>query len=273
MNVETVYGVDFSGAREAGENVWVTELAASGDPAVSACQRAPTALAEYYDGESTTARAATMDALASFVSALPATAAVGFDFPFSVPKRVARGVFGADTWDELVEGVADCADAAEFAQRCVEWAQEHTDGTYLKREPDAVLGAFSPYHFFVQAQTYHGISAVLAPVREAVTVVPFDAWEESPQVAEVYPAGTLDGLGLSREGYKGRDESEWRRRARNVARLTATTEVQIPDEVRQTLVDDHEGDALDSLVAAVAVLDNVDEFEYGTDCLEGRIYA
>ncbi|MFB6268754.1 MAG: hypothetical protein ABEH83_02340, partial [Halobacterium sp.] len=216
MNVETVYGVDFSGAEDAGDNVWVAELDVSGSPELTACQRAPVALADCYDGEPTTDRAATLDALASFVASLPATAAVGFDFSFSVPARVARGALDAETWPEVADAVAGCADADAFAEQCVEWTQAHTDDTYLKRETDAEWGAFSPYHFFVAAQTYHGIADVLHPLRDQACVVPFDARTDRPVVAEVYPAGTLDALGLCREGYKGRGEGETRRRERNV---------------------------------------------------------
>jgi hypothetical protein len=273
VNVATVYGVDFSGASDAGDNVWVTELDASGDPAVSACQRAPAALAEHYEGEPTTARAETMSAIASFGSSLPPTAAVGFDFPFSVPAAVARGAFDAATWREVVDAVAACEDAVAFAERCVQWAQDRTDSTYLQRETDASVGALSPYHFFVNAQTYHGIADVLAPLHGDATVVPFDDRGERQLVAECYPAGTLDELGLHREGYKGRADAETRRREQNADEIGGDVGLEVPDGIRQTVVDDHEGDALDSLVAAVGVLRNLDEFEFGAAGVEGRIYA
>ncbi|CQH48566.1 uncharacterized protein HHUB_1434 [Halobacterium hubeiense] len=274
MGFETVYGVDFSGAREAGENIWVSEVDVTGDePAVVGCQPATAALEDHYVGATTTDREATLDALVSFVASRPAESVVGFDFPFSVSERAARGAFDAETWEEVLDAVADCAGADEYAEACAEWAREHTDGTYLKRDTDEEWGAFSPYHFFVNAQAYHGMADVLAELRDETTVVPFDALRGDPVVAEVYPAATLDVLGLCREGYKGDDPGEQRRRKRNLEGVTERADLSVRPAVRDRIIADSEGDALDSLVAAVAALRNAGDFDDGDSGVEGRIYV
>ncbi|MFB6270835.1 MAG: hypothetical protein ABEH83_12895, partial [Halobacterium sp.] len=71
----------------------------------------------------------------------------------------------------------------------------------------------------------------------------------------------------------GRGEGETRRRERNVDGLADAAGVAIPERVRETAVSDHEGDALDSVAAAVAVHRNLGEFAFDADSVEGRIYA
>ena len=279
MTTDSVYGVDFSGASQAGESVWVTEATVTDSETlrVERCERADDFLTDHYPGEPTTDREPTLAALAAFVRGLDSRAAVGFDFPFAVPRAVAAGAFGADSWREVVAAVEECGDADAFAETCVEWTatEREDDATYLRRETDETHGAFSPYHFFVQHQTYHGIADVLAPVADHARVVPFDdpATGSGPVVAETYPAGVLDALGLCREGYKGAEESHQTRRRRNLDGLADRTDVGIPDGLRETYLGDREGDALDSLLAAVAVCRNRDGWGHEPGSLEARIYV
>jgi hypothetical protein len=238
-----------------------------------ACERADAALADHYDGDPTTDRESTLAALAAFVADSDRVA-FGFDFPFSVPEPVARDAFDADSWRAVVAAIADCGSPEAFAEHCVEWTNDNADGTYLKRETDSEHGAFSPYHFFVQSQTYHGIADVLAEIESDARVVPFDAPDSgAPTVAETYPAGVLDALGLCREGYKGTDDTHRTRRERNLDGLTDLAAVTMPESLHETYLDDHEGDALDSLLAAVAVHRNLGEWGHDPESVEARIYV
>jgi len=277
VTADTIYGVDFSGATRAGEKIWVTEAGVEdGTLRVRDCGRAPDFLGDCYDGEPTTDRGPTLAALAAFVESRGSAAAFGFDFPFSVPRAVAEGAFGADSWREVVSAVADCGDADAFAEACVEWTDANAaDGaTYLKRETDREHGAFSPYHFFVQHQTYHGVADVLAAVADEARVVPFDPPAcGGPVVAETYPAGVLDALGLCREGYKGTEAAHGRRRARNLDGLADLAEVSVPGGLRDRYLDDADGDALDSLLAAVAVFRNLGDWGHEPDSLAARIHV
>jgi len=275
--VDTIFGVDFSGAKRAGESVWLTEASVEGGALrVRDCGRAPDVLADCYDGEPATDRGPTLAALAAFVRSQPAATAFGFDFPFSVSRAVAEGAFDAATWREVAAAVADCGDADAFAETCVEWTNASADdgATYLKRETDREHGAFSPYHFFVQHQTYHGVADVLAAVADEARVAPFDPPAAGgPVVAETYPAGVLDALGLCREGYKGTEDAHERRRARNLDGLADLAGVSVPGGLRERYLDDADGDALDSLLAAVAVSRNRGEWGHEPDSLAGRIYV
>lgn len=270
----TVYGVDFSGARDAGASIWLTEATSTEEGlTVERAGRADDFLADHYTGATSTDRALTLAALAAFVRSRD-DAAFGFDFPFSVPERIADSVFDAESWRGVVDEIADCEGADAFVERCVEWADDHADRTYLKRETDREHGAFSPYHFFVQNQTYHGIAGLLAAIESETRIVPFDASASGdPIVAETYPAGVLGELDLCREGYKGTDDAHRTRRERNLDGLTELADVTVSQSLREMYVDDHEGDALDSLLAAVAVHRNLGEWGHRPDLLEARIYV
>jgi hypothetical protein len=242
-----VAGVDFSGARDARENVWVAE-----------CERAA-------DGLRLTALAPASDRLAPAGDDPEATTAalvdwtrgqrgaVGFDFPFSLPAAVARGL-GAGTWRETLDALAAFGDASAMDEACQ--AATPGDRTYARRVTDEAHDSFSPYHFFVKRQTYHGVAGVLAPLvaDAAVRVVPMDlggADDDRPVVLETYPAAVFARLGLHRERYKGTDEADRDRRAANLAGLR--NRVAVPDRLADRALADPDGDALDALAAAVGV--------------------
>ena len=245
-----VVGVDFSGARDARENVWIAECERrNGDLRLIGCAPASDRLdPEGADPGATTA------ALVGFVRRL-SEAAVGLDFPFALPAPVAREM-GATTWRETLDAVAAFDDASAMDAAC----QAATPGerTYARRACDEALDSFSPYHFFIKRQTYHGTTGVLRPLTaaEEAWVLPFDAeaaWaagaDGRPHLLETYPAAVLARLGLHDERYKGTDAGERRRRERNLAGLR--DHVTVPDPFADRIVADTGGDALDALAAAV----------------------
>lgn len=245
-----VVGVDFSGARDARENVWIAECErTAGGLELVGCAPASERLAP--DGADP---GATTDALAGFLCGLD-DAAVGLDFPFSLPAPVASGL-GATTWRETLDAVAAYDDASAMDAAC----QDATPGdqTYARRACDEVRDSFSPYHFFVKKQTYHGTVGVLRPLATAgaAWVLPFDAEEaraagpgSRPRLLETYPAAVLARLGLHDERYKGSGEGERRRRERNLAGLR--DHVAVPGSLADRIRADADGDALDALAAAV----------------------
>lgn len=247
---DRVVGVDFSGARDARENVWIAECERTSEGLeLAACAPASERLTpEGTDPE------ATVDALVAFVRGLDG-AAVGLDFPFALPAPVARGL-GATTWRETLDAVAAFDDASAMDAAC----QAATPGerTYARRACDDALDSFSPYHFFVKRQTYHGTTGLLRPLvaNEDAWVLPFDldaacaaGADARPLLLETYPAAVFDRLGLCRERYKGTSASERERRERNLAGLRE--HVTIPDSLADRALTDADGDALDALAAAV----------------------
>lgn len=269
-----VVGVDFSGARDARENVWIAECERTGEGlALVACGPASERLAP--DGPDP---GATRDALVGFVDGLDAGAAVGLDVPFSLPAPVARGL-GATTWRETLDAVAAFDDASAMDAAC----QAATPGerTYARRTCDDALDSFSPYHFFVKRQTYHGMTLLRSLVDDgSAWVLPFDladaraaGADARPLLLETYPAGVFERLGLCRERYKGPSDEERRRRERNLAGLRE--HVAVPDPLADRIAGDADGDALDALAAAVGtrlavgrgLVPRTDEW-----ALEGAIY-
>lgn len=267
---DRIVGVDFSGARDARENVWIAE-----------CERRDgtlrlTGLAPARERLDPSGRdpAATAAALAGFLRGR--SGAAGLDVPFSLPAPVARGL-GAETWRELLEVVAGFDDASAFDTAC----QRATPGdrTYARRATDAAHGSFSPYHFFVKRQTYTGMSDVLRPlvVDGDARVLPMDIDVardgDRLLLLEMYPAAVLDGLDLHREEYKGTGSRERERRGANLAGLRSR--VSVPDRFADRALADTDGDALDAIAAAVGT-----ERAFETDLtpatreprLEGAIY-
>ncbi len=247
---DRVVGVDFSGARDARENVWIAECERTdGELKLVGCAPASERLAP-----TGTDPVATTDALVSFICGLDGTA-VGLDFPFSLPVPVAHGL-GATTWRETLDAVATYDDASAMDAAC----QDATPGdrTYARRACDEVLDSFSPYHFFVKKQTYHGMVGVLRPLATAgvAWVLPFDTEkaraagsDSRPRLMETYPAAVLARLGLHDERYKGSGQSECQRREHNLAGLR--DHVTAPDSLADRISADADGDALDALAAAV----------------------
>ncbi|MDS0293539.1 DUF429 domain-containing protein [Halogeometricum luteum] len=247
----TVYGVDFSGARRAGESIYLARgTAEDGALDVEACVPAPDLL------EADAVRESVLPALRSFLAETGGGTAFGLDFSFGLPAFLLDAA-GVDDWAAFVRWFPDgFADASEFSAWARERAAEREgDRTYYRRETDRAVGATSPYHFFVKAQTFHGVRDVLKPLVEAgsARVLPMrDPDPDLPWALEAYPAATLDRLGGHRERYKTNDESGRRRRAENVDALAALDGVSVADDVRKRAVADADGDALDAVVAAVA---------------------
>lgn len=238
----TLYGVDFSGARRAGHACWLAEATAERERLrVRDCRSAA-------DRFGVAERAPCLGRLREF---LRGAGVVGMDFPFGLPAAV----HGRDTWEESLEWVATAATGADdFEEVCVSRAEGH-DRTYLLRETDGPVGAKSPYHWLVSAQTFHGIRDVLAPLSrtDAVAARPMQRSDagETP-LCEVYPAATLAALDLPAAEYKDDDASARERRHTIVEGLEAETRIEFADGVRGVLLDDAGGDALDSVVAALA---------------------
>jgi hypothetical protein len=242
-----VAGVDFSGARDARENVWIAECERRDGLRLTALAPASDRLAPVGDDPR-----ATTEALVDWTRTR--SGAVGFDFPFSLPAAVARGL-GAGTWRETLDAVAGFADASAMDDAC--GRATPGDRTYARRATDEAHDSFSPYHFFVKRQTYHGMGGVLAPLvaEEAARVLPFDLGTaragdgDRPVVLETYPAAVVARLGGHRERYKGTGETERERRAANLAGLRE--HVTVPDGLADRALADPDGDALDALAAAV----------------------
>jgi hypothetical protein len=247
-----IYGVDFSGAAKAGKKIWIASGVIEGSPLrIEACRRAadlpglPLSAAQGQVGQD---RGRCLASLRDFVQR-EAASAFGFDFPFGLP----RDLVAEDSWEEFILSFPDrYASPEEFRETCRKAAGD----SELKRVTDQESRTpFSPYNLRLYRQTYFGIRDVLAPlVRDQQACVlpmqpalPGRAW-----VMEICPASTLKRESLNRS-YKGKGPGRYVARAYILEEIERRASLSIPGPLRPAILEDHEGDALDSVVAASAV--------------------
>lgn len=266
--VERVHGVDFSGAADAGRHIWIASGTIDGDALrIEECRRA-----ESLPGAGRR-RDQSLAALRAFIAG-ERGAAIGLDFPFSLPLSLV----GAGTWEAFTRAfVARYAHPDAFKRACLALA----GGRELRRLTDVEARTpFSPYNLRLYRQTYSGIRDLLAPLAQvgAACVVPMQPPRPGlPWLLEVCPASTLKRAGLYRS-YKGRSGEHRAARERILAGIESPGTVAIPAPLRQVMLDDTGGDALDSLIAAVATARAVRDPHFpgprdSRYTLEGRVYT
>ena len=246
-----IYGVDFSGAADAGAKTWLAEATVEdGGGLHVAASRSLADLAGAADRDS---------ALAELVERLQRPTAAGLDFSFGLPFET----HDAESWPEFLRWFpGEFGDPDEMRTRCRERIEYRTDGerSFVGRITDDHVGGISPYHRLVAHQTFYGVRNVLGPLVTdgEVTVAPMQEREsdadERPTLCEVYPAATLRSLDLPDDRYKGGDADEREayaeRRERIVAGLPEDCTLAAP--VREAALDDADGKALDAVLAAYA---------------------
>ncbi|MEF8802184.1 MAG: DUF429 domain-containing protein [Halolamina sp.] len=272
---ERVLGVDFSGAKDAGSNIWIAEIDCRDGPQLVGCAPAT----ERFDVGSD--RAVVHRALTHQLADLEPSAAAGLDFPFALPEPV---VSAAD-WETFIRKFPSLfATPAEFQRRCQSrGALTDDDRVQHVRASEESVGALSPYNRRLRSQTFYGIRDVLRPLvlADVVRVAPMQPCSsDRPTLLETYPAATLDSLdgGTYRAGYKESSDEGRERREANLAALEAAAELTVSADVRERLLADSGGDGLDAVLAAFATWRNtlgpsnlaIEDGEYDA---EGYIYV
>lgn len=255
-----VYGVDFSGAKHAGRTIWI----AGGEVQDNAlriedCRPAASLPASGKD------RDIALAALRTFI--LEQTpCAVGCDFPFSLPREIVS----QPSWQEFAREFAIDHPTPEAFKR---WGLERGGGRELRRATDRdARTPFSAYNLRLYRQTYFGIRDLLAPLVATgqVSVLPMQppvpgrTW-----LLEICPASTLKSLDLY-VPYKRTETSAVREGL--LTKLAQDVRVVVSDAVREVVVRDHKGDALDSVIAAITtwrVLPEASQLR----CEDGRLAA
>jgi hypothetical protein len=281
-----VHGIDFSGSAAPGEDIWLVSGEVADDH-LRVTDARPAS--EAFDGEGR--RAVLRDLRAFLAGDTPDGGGIaGLDCSLGLPRAVLPDEVAGGDWRAVRDWVADRfadADGRSFQSALKERARaSDVDGVELKRATDGPTGASSPYSFITRYQTLHGLRDVLAPLVRAdrVAVPPMlpggwdDGERDRPAVVEVYPAATLRALDLPDRKYK--DDGNYpegpARRERILDGLVDWG-VRLDGVPRGRLLSDAGGDALDGLVAAVAVARAAaadlcaDEARY--DPLEGYIYV
>jgi predicted nuclease with RNAse H fold len=238
--VEQILGVDFSGARDAGQKIWLT-VCIERDGALHVKSSVPAGT--QFDGDSRTA------CLRGVRAAIQRADVVGLDVPFGLPAAV----HDRDTWAGVASMIADRPDPKTLQSNCVERAEETTDGErrYLRRATDEARGTLSPYHWIHAAQTHYGISELLQPLvdEDAVRIEPLQDGPGTP-ICETHPTATLRDIGLPTRGYKDNTDRS-RTRRRTIVEGLQMTPLALHG-IENHLLEDVGGDAIDSLLAALA---------------------
>jgi hypothetical protein len=202
--------------------------------------------------------------------------AFGLDFPFGLPRALVK----EGTWGDFVSSFPDrYASPEEFRDTC----HQEANGSELKRVTDRESQTpFSPYNIRLYRQTYYGIRDLLAPlVRDGlVWVLPMQpALPDRPWVMEICPASTLKREKLYQVSYKGKGREKYEARAGILDAIQEMGPLFVPAALRSAILDDVEGDALDSMVAVFSVfraLRDLNSFAVGGDgtyALEGYVYV
>lgn len=266
----SIFGVDFSGATDAGQRIWV----AGGTPIhhESGDEFHVTMLLQAKDlPGGAVGRVEALRALRNFIDSQKG-AVFGLDFPFSLPRQL----IGQRTWTEFItEFPRRYRDPESFRAASLQAAQ----GREWRRACDREARTpFSAYNIRLYRQTYYGIRDLLAPLVEAgkVVVLPMEvAWGTLPRIIEICPASTLKSIPDLYIAYKGRDEPHRAQRAAILEGLSVQALRVIP-AVAERAIHDAGGDALDSIIAAFSTWQAAQTGDFSArtpdEKLEGRVY-
>lgn len=237
-----VAGVDFSGAREAGKNIWIAEGAVTPNGVkIEALRRA----ADLPGGANAFDPA--MKALVDHVATLTEHV-IGFDFPFSLPADLIT----QDNWVSFIRRFAtNYTNSEQFREDC----RRQTGGREFKRATDTEARVpWCAYNLRLYRQTWAGIRHVLLPLVERdCHVIPMQQpAADKPLIAEICPASTLKAEGLY-VPYKGRGDKLRVARAGILREVTQRGLLaSVRGSLRDTILDNTGGDALDSVLSAIA---------------------
>lgn len=242
-------GIDFSvDSKKAAYYSWLTsvDVSSTGAPISVSCQPLAALLPQ-----GKLSREAAMEGLVRYLSRQN-NVFVGLDAAFSLPLATMETVTDWRSWVTTFSTVDKTPEA--FRASCQEKAQKKE----VKRHTDKLAKTpFSPYNLRLYRQTYYACSLVVAPLlsTKQYAIYPFDKLSDDKNwLAEICPASTLKALGLYLTGYKQKSEAGKQARQHIIKLLAERYELPLSAETEQQLVDNHGGDALDSLVAAVALL-------------------
>jgi len=238
-----IHGVDFSGAADAGRKIWIASGAMKGNNLhIEECR--PGEALPNSGRDRTTCLAALRDVIATAEASV-----YGFDFPFGLPTALVP----QHCWEDFVLSFGDTfSSPGEFRRIC----REAGSGSELKRLTDADHQTpFSAYNLRLHRQTYFGIRDLIRPLvqnREACMLPMQRAVAGKPWLIEICPAATLKRERLYKP-YKGKTDGRYRTRVAILETIERLGPVIIRQkDLRSVVLDDSNGDALDSILAAFA---------------------
>jgi hypothetical protein len=256
VTFNTIYGVDFSGAKLAGRNLWVARLERRVN---GGSKTRPYALAELQCIETLCGTAERSAALGHLVGLIRASdgALWAMDFPFGLPVEVLeRGT----RWPQQIEFLRGWGeDAYGIGLECLARARRLGGPLHIRRLTDVEAKApFDCYHYRMIYMFFYGLRDVLGPLAatRGTAVLPFQ-YRRLPSarrvIVEACPSSTLKRLGLPHQNYKqpaGGPLTPRRRRTRRTILDAVERNVLIDSRQCRTMMRNGGGDALDAVLAA-----------------------
>jgi hypothetical protein len=276
MQVNRVIGVDFSGARLAGRNIWLAEAGVT--PAGLVLR----SLDRLSDLAGAAEREVCLPWLVDHLVASRDTV-IGMDFPFGLPVELPG--MGA-TWEQQLAFVSSWAgDAKLFGHWCVDASRKLDGRLHIRRLTDRETATpFDCYHYRIIYQTFHGMRDVLRPMYEHANVLPFHRRNRAGRatVMETCPSSTLKRLRLPHRNYKqsgDRPPTEQHRATRRSILGGVRKFIQISPAMVRRMMANPGGDALDAVIAAVGTWQAYTTADHAAIAvhprysIEGRVYA
>jgi hypothetical protein len=279
VNFSSIYGVDFSGARNAGRTIWIART--------RPVRGRRLVLEELFNLERTSGHAVREAALAWLVRRIADSNAAlwAIDFPFGLPTGV---MDTGSSWPDLLRVVRQWPHGAyDFGLHCLARAKAVGPAHVYRPTDRQTKAPFSCYHYRIIYQTFHGIRDVLLPLsRHAGTaILPFQGRKLARArrvLVEACPSSTLKRLGLPHQNYKQPQGGPLTRKRRHTRRAILSgleSLVTIAADDRRQIMRDGGGDALDAVLAAVGAAhawrtaNHATIFSDPRACREGWIYA
>ncbi len=246
---EIIFGIDFSGAMDAGDKIWICTCRFSVE-GLSVDAFMPGRDLPHSGRDRVSCHKALLDYIWNI-----GNCAAGFDFSFSLPLLFLDNL----SWTEFILSFPHrFADADHFRQ----WCLEITGGKELKRITEREARApFAAYNVRIFRQTYFGMRDILHPFlsRDMGSVLPMQKpIFGKPVFLEICPASILKTLGIYIP-YKGSELQKQLNRNHIVGKLVKIYGLTIKENLKQTVINNPGGDALDSLLAALAVSRNLNQ--------------
>jgi len=255
VTFDTIHGVDFSGAKLAGRNIWVARLERRG---VSKSRRfALTELACLEHACGTAERAAALSHLVAMIKSSDG-ALWSMDFPFGLPLEVLEK---GTRWPQQIEFLRRWGeDAYGVGLECLARARRLGGPMHIRRLTDVEAKApFDCYHYRIIYQFFYGLRDVLGPLANTrgTAILPFQ-YRRLPSarrvLVETCPSSTLKRLGLPYQNYKqpaGGPLTPRRLRTRRAIVEDVSRRLLIEPRHRRVIMRNGGGDALDAVLAAV----------------------
>jgi hypothetical protein len=253
-SITRVYGVDFSGARKAGDTIWVAEAAVTSRGLKLVALQPLTRLCGTPD------RGPALRHLVEMVLASE-QALWGCDFPFGLPLEL----FPTDTpWPDHFTFLGEWGEEAyACGLECVRRAVERYQRKHLRRATDSEAKApFDAFHYRMIYQTFYGMRDVIGPLRQTrgTAVLPFQYRKlrtAKRVLVECCPGSVLKREGVPHQNYKqpkGGPLTRKRRLTRHAILAWLGGVIRFDDRFRRVMMRNPGGDAIDAVIAAAGAL-------------------